>query len=133
MYLEDTDLSWRVRLAGYRCRLAARSVVAHDYQFRLTATKTECVERNRYLMLAKNLSFRSLIVLIPIMLFVLFPFYWVIITSFKTTPQIFERQSIFSTICLTTPRSRSTSRRLLPRRTSFFDLLPLSPTASSSK
>jgi multiple sugar transport system permease protein len=36
-----------------------------------------------------------LIVLIPIMLFVLFPFYWVIITSFKTTPQIFERQSIF--------------------------------------
>lgn len=68
MYLEDTDLSWRVRLAGYRCRLAARSVVAHDYQFRLTATKTERVERNRYLMLAKNLSFRSLIVLIPIFL-----------------------------------------------------------------
>ncbi|MAS35704.1 MAG: sugar ABC transporter permease [Anaerolineaceae bacterium] len=36
-----------------------------------------------------------LLVLIPIMLFVLFPFYWVVITSFKTTPQIFERSSIF--------------------------------------
>jgi GT2 family glycosyltransferase len=65
MYLEDTDLSWRVRLAGYRCRLAARSVVAHDYTLRLTATKTERIERNRYLMLAKNLSLRSLFALIP--------------------------------------------------------------------
>lgn len=65
MYLEDTDLSWRVRMAGYRCRLAARSVVAHDYSFHLTPTKTELLERNRYLMLAKNLSLRSLIVLIP--------------------------------------------------------------------
>ena len=36
-----------------------------------------------------------LLILIPIMLFVLFPFYWVVITSFKTTPQIFERASIF--------------------------------------
>jgi multiple sugar transport system permease protein len=36
-----------------------------------------------------------LLLLIPIMLFVLFPFYWVVITSFKTTPQIFERVNIF--------------------------------------
>jgi multiple sugar transport system permease protein len=36
-----------------------------------------------------------LLVLLPIMAFVLFPFYWVIVTSFKTTPQIFERRSIF--------------------------------------
>jgi GT2 family glycosyltransferase len=65
MYLEDTDLSWRVRMAGYRCRLAARSIVAHDYAFQLSASKTEQVERNRYLMLAKNLSARSLVALIP--------------------------------------------------------------------
>jgi multiple sugar transport system permease protein len=36
-----------------------------------------------------------IIVLIPIALFVLFPFYWVIITSFKTTPQISQRESLF--------------------------------------
>jgi multiple sugar transport system permease protein len=41
-----------------------------------------------------NLVFRVLM-LIPILLFVLFPFYWVIITSFKTTPQISERVSLF--------------------------------------
>jgi multiple sugar transport system permease protein len=36
-----------------------------------------------------------LVVLLPIMVFVLFPFFWVIITSFKSTPQISERVSIF--------------------------------------
>lgn len=36
-----------------------------------------------------------LVLLAPIMIFVLFPFYWVIVTSFKTTPQISERSSIF--------------------------------------
>jgi multiple sugar transport system permease protein len=34
-------------------------------------------------------------ILIPFLLFVLFPFYWVIITSLKSTPQISERRSIF--------------------------------------
>jgi multiple sugar transport system permease protein len=36
-----------------------------------------------------------LLVLLPIMIFVLFPFFWVIITSFKSTPQISQRVSIF--------------------------------------
>ncbi|HWA18418.1 MAG TPA: ABC transporter permease subunit [Devosia sp.] len=36
-----------------------------------------------------------LLILVPFMIFVVFPFYWVIVTSFKTTPQIFERRSIF--------------------------------------
>lgn len=36
-----------------------------------------------------------LLILLPIMAFVLFPFYWVLITSFKTTSQISLRQSIF--------------------------------------
>lgn len=64
-YLEDTDLSWRARLAGYRCVLAARSVVAHDYTLRIPATKARAIERNRYLLLAKNLSGRSLLALLP--------------------------------------------------------------------
>jgi len=36
-----------------------------------------------------------LLVLLPFMIFVLFPFYWVFVTSFKTTPQISARTSIF--------------------------------------
>lgn len=41
-----------------------------------------------------NLTMRILL-LLPILIFVLFPFYWVVTTSFKGTPQIFERTSIF--------------------------------------
>jgi multiple sugar transport system permease protein len=36
-----------------------------------------------------------LLLLIPFMMFILFPFYWVIVTSFKTTSQISQRASIF--------------------------------------
>ena len=36
-----------------------------------------------------------LLLLFPIMVFVLFPFYWVLVTSFKTTSQISARTSIF--------------------------------------
>lgn len=36
-----------------------------------------------------------LLLMVPIMAFVLFPFYWVTVTSFKTTPQISERTNIF--------------------------------------
>ncbi len=68
MYLEDTDLSWRARLAGYRCRLAARSIVAHHYSFRLPPGKTRVIERNRYRMLTKNLSLWMLLALIPTLL-----------------------------------------------------------------
>lgn len=35
------------------------------------------------------------LVLIPILVFVVFPFYWVVTVSFKTTPQISQRVSIF--------------------------------------
>ncbi|WP_137151892.1 ABC transporter permease subunit [Devosia sp. FKR38] len=36
-----------------------------------------------------------LIVLLPVMIFVAFPFYWIITTSLKSTEQISQRQSIF--------------------------------------
>jgi GT2 family glycosyltransferase len=65
MYLEDTDLSLRARAAGYRCRFAASSIVYHDYHLSLTPAKIAFVERNRYLMLGKHLSLRSLVALAP--------------------------------------------------------------------
>ena len=33
--------------------------------------------------------------LLPMLVFVLFPFYWIVVTALKTTPQIGERRSIF--------------------------------------
>jgi hypothetical protein len=65
LYVEDTDLSMRARLAGWRCLFAPESVVYHDYTFRLTARKVFYQERNRYLMLLKCLRWPTLLVLLP--------------------------------------------------------------------
>jgi len=68
LYVEDTDLSWRARLAGYRCRYVPHSVVHHDYVFRFGKDKFFLQERNRYLLLLKNLRWRTLLLLLPSLL-----------------------------------------------------------------
>ena len=65
LYMEDTDLSLRARLAGKTCRLAPESRVFHQYSFRLRPLKIFYQERNRYLMLLKTFRWRSLLVLLP--------------------------------------------------------------------
>ncbi len=52
-YLEDTDLSLRARLAGYRCVYSPGSVVYHSYTGSFSARKFYYLERNRMLMLMK--------------------------------------------------------------------------------
>lgn len=65
LYMEDTDLSWRAQLLGYRCLYIPESVIYHDYTLRFGSLKTFYQERNRYLMLLKALQWRSLLVLSP--------------------------------------------------------------------
>jgi len=68
LYMEDTDLSWRAQLLGYRCLYVPDSVIYHDYTLRFGPRKTFYQERNRYLMLLKALRWRSLFVLSPALL-----------------------------------------------------------------
>jgi GT2 family glycosyltransferase len=68
MYQEDQDLGIRLRLAGWRARVAPRSVVWHHYAFSRNPRKYFWLERNRYVVLAKNLTVRSLVVLAPLLL-----------------------------------------------------------------
>jgi len=65
MYLEDTDLSLRARLAGHRIGCAPASVTRHPYALNLTAEKLFLLERNRQLMLLKLLRPRTLAALAP--------------------------------------------------------------------
>ncbi|HKA17325.1 MAG TPA: glycosyltransferase family 2 protein [Blastocatellia bacterium] len=65
LYMEDTDLSWRARLAGTRCLFTPESIVFHHYTLRITPRKVFYQERNRYLMLLKILRWRSLFILLP--------------------------------------------------------------------
>lgn len=61
LYYEDTDLSWRGRLQGWRYRYAPRSVVRHRHA-QSSGAGSELfrfqVERNRLLLLAKNAPLR---------------------------------------------------------------------------
>lgn len=65
LYVEDTDLSWRAWLAGYQCRFVPQPVVYHDYDLRFGKGKFFFQERNRYLLLLKNLRWRTLLLLLP--------------------------------------------------------------------
>lgn len=65
MYVEDTDLSWRARLAGCRCLYVAGAVVEHDYRPSYTPAKAFLLDRNRHLMLLKNLDRATYLRLVP--------------------------------------------------------------------
>jgi GT2 family glycosyltransferase len=65
LYHEDFDLGWRLRLGGYTALLAPRSIVFHKYEFSRNPEKFYLLERNRALVLLKNLRLRNLLVLAP--------------------------------------------------------------------
>lgn len=49
MYHDDIEMSWRVKLAGYKIVLAPKSVVYHKYEFSRSILMLYYMERNRYL------------------------------------------------------------------------------------
>lgn len=71
MYYEDGDLSWRIRSQGLKIFLVPQSLVYHDYKFnpeenyQKAKYKFYLLERNRLLMILKNYSNKTLLLLIP--------------------------------------------------------------------
>jgi GT2 family glycosyltransferase len=65
MYMDDTDLSLRVRQAGYECIYTPTSLVYHDYSLNFGPRKTYFQERNRYIMLLKSWRWRTLAMMVP--------------------------------------------------------------------
>ena len=68
LYHEDLELGWRIRLAGYRNVLAARSVAEHNYEFKRSIQKFFWMERNRWVVDLGLLRLRTILVLLPWML-----------------------------------------------------------------
>ena len=74
MYLEETDLSWRVWLAGYRVVFAPKSVVYHAYGTKKKSFQKHYSQyvvkyygcRNYISTLIKNLEFKNSIRIVPI-------------------------------------------------------------------
>ena len=68
MYYEDTDLCWRMRLAGWEVRFCPEALVWHDYRFDKGAAKWYWLERNRQWSVLSNYSAFSLVLLAPLLL-----------------------------------------------------------------
>lgn len=68
LYMEDTDLSWRARLAGWQILYVPLSRIYHDYKLCFGPRKIFYQECNRYSMLLKCLHWRSLLALLPTLL-----------------------------------------------------------------
>ncbi len=67
--LEDVDLSWRARLAGYRIVLEPESEMLHKYDPKpLTPLRYYYLECGRYYTVAKNYRIATLALLMPAML-----------------------------------------------------------------
>lgn len=71
MYYEDGDLSWQLRSRGYKILLVPQSIVSHDYKYQpdenyqKVRRKFYLLERNRIVMMLKNYSLKTLILLLP--------------------------------------------------------------------
>ncbi|HYM54504.1 MAG TPA: glycosyltransferase family 2 protein, partial [Solirubrobacteraceae bacterium] len=68
LYVDDTDLAWRMRLGGRRVRYCPEAVVVHDYEFDKGTHKWFYLERNRAWALLSNLQLGTLALLAPILL-----------------------------------------------------------------
>lgn len=65
LYVEDSDLSLRARLAGYRLLAVPEAAIRHDYRLQFGPQKAFYQERNRTLMLLKAFHWRTLLMLAP--------------------------------------------------------------------
>ena len=68
MYLEDLELGWRARLAGYRVVIDPAADVFHDYEYGRNPRKSYFLERNRLLFALTAYSARQLVLLLPVLL-----------------------------------------------------------------
>jgi GT2 family glycosyltransferase len=89
LFLEDVDLSWRLRLAGYGLALVTKSTILHEWMKstgRLSPSDIQYLHnRNRLRLILKNYSMMSLLLVLPI---------WAVLQLALLGWIIFRRQSL---------------------------------------
>lgn len=68
MYHEDTDLCWRIRLAGRKIVLAEEAICYHKFKFNRSKLTFFWIEKNRLYLLLKNWQFKTLILILPMII-----------------------------------------------------------------
>lgn len=69
MYLEDLELGWRALLEGYKNYLVPTSVVFHKFEFQRGLKQWYYFERNRWWIVLRNYRLATLLLLLPLVLF----------------------------------------------------------------
>jgi GT2 family glycosyltransferase len=67
IYLEDAELSWRARMAGFRVVLDPAADVYHDYEYDRNPTKLYYMERNRLIIVLTAFQLRTILALLPVL------------------------------------------------------------------
>jgi GT2 family glycosyltransferase len=67
LYYDDTDLCWRLRLAGWDVKFCPEALVWHDYAFVKGTSKWYWLERNRLWSVLSNYSPVTLVLLLPLL------------------------------------------------------------------
>jgi GT2 family glycosyltransferase len=68
LYVDDTDMAWRARLAGWKVLFCPAATVSHDYEFDKGLAKWRNLEHNRMWMVVSNYAGRTLALLAPLLL-----------------------------------------------------------------
>ncbi|MGB9980272.1 glycosyltransferase family 2 protein [Methanobacterium sp.] len=65
LYMEDTDISWKIHTNGCKMLYIPNAVIYHDYVLQVPPEKIYHVERGRYIILKKYLTWREYLLLAP--------------------------------------------------------------------
>jgi len=65
LYMEDSEISWKINALGLKIMYVPESIVYHDYDFKVSAEKLYHVEKGRYIILRKYLSRKEYFILLP--------------------------------------------------------------------
>jgi len=63
--MEDTELSWRAHSKGFKILYVPTSIVYHDYELKVPPNKIYHLERGRYIILRKYLTWKELLLMLP--------------------------------------------------------------------
>jgi GT2 family glycosyltransferase len=70
LYHEDHDLSWRIRLGGWKLIVTPKAVCYHHYNFNKGVRKFYQSEKNRLHIFLKNMEYKTLALIFPALIIV---------------------------------------------------------------
>ena len=67
-YNEDAEFSWRAHAKGFNILYVPTSIVYHDYELKVPPKKIYYLEKGRYIILRKYLTWREVLLMLPSLL-----------------------------------------------------------------